>query len=155
MLPTIDSYRISAYLWAVTRQKSQPKSSANKFYVYSYNHPEPPDVQHRGASAGVEIPYVMNSLSKLPERPFVKQDFDIADTMSSYWANFAKTLNPNGAGLPEWPAVNVQSHITMQLGEDSKPIPLATDPRFDFFKRFLEGHPPICHFAEDCSINMQ
>jgi len=150
-----DSYRISAYLWAVTRQKSQPKSSANKFYVYSYNHPEPPDVQHRGASAGVEILYVMNSLSKLPERPFVKQDFDIADTMSSYWANFAKTLNPNGAGLPEWPAVNVQSHITMQLGEDSKPIPLATDPRFDFFKRFLEGHPPICHFAEDCSINMQ
>ena len=150
-----DSYRISAYLWATTRQKAQPKGSANKFWVYTYNHPEPPDAQHRGASAGVEIPYVNNSLSKLPERPFVKQDFDIAEQMSNYWANFAKTLDPNGKGLPEWPAVNANSHTTMQLGEGVKVIPLATEPRFQFFKKFLESHPPICHFAEDCSINMQ
>ena len=150
-----DSYRISAYLWATTRQKAQPKSSKNRFWVYTYNHPEPPDAQHRGASAGVEIPYVNNSLSKLPERPFVKLDFDVADQMSSYWANYAKTLDPNGKGLANWPSVDPKSHTTMQLGEDMKVIPLATEPRFQFFKKFLESHPPICHFAEDCSINMQ
>ena len=79
----------------------------------------------------------------------------LSELVSSYWANFAKNLDPNGPGLPEWPAFNSQSHMTMQLGEDSKTIPLATDARFEFFRRFLESHPPICHFGEECSINMQ
>ena len=149
-----DSYRMSVYLWAETREKAEPKGSTNKFYTYTYNHPEPPDAQKRGASAGVEIPYVMNSLSKL-DRPFVKEDYQLADMMSSYWANFAKNLDPNGKGLPVWPVFNPNSHTTMLLDVQSHPIPLTTDARFNFFKRFLESHPPICHFAEDCSINMQ
>jgi para-nitrobenzyl esterase len=48
-------------------------------------------------------------------------DYRLADQMSSYWANFVKSGNPNGAGLPHWPTYKgidgdvlyFQSHITV------------------------------------------
>jgi len=41
----------------------------------------------------------------LPGRPKVT-DVDLAmlESIINYWANFAKSEDPNGKGLPEWPA---------------------------------------------------
>ena len=38
-----------------------------------------------------------------PARPWEPRDYELADQMSSYWANFIKTGNVNGEGLPHWP----------------------------------------------------
>ncbi len=32
------------------------------------------------------------------------EDLALSDTMITYWTNFAKTHDPNAAGLPVWPA---------------------------------------------------
>ena len=52
-----------------------------------------------------ELWYTFGSLTEgvPPARPWKKWDFELADTMSSYWANFIKTGDPNGEGLPPWP----------------------------------------------------
>lgn len=55
-----------------------------------------------------ELWFVFNSLRKgIPaDRPWRDCDFKMGEIMSSYWANFMATGDPNGEGLPTWPAAN-------------------------------------------------
>ena len=60
--------------------------------------------------------------------------------VSSYWANFAATADPNGKDLPRWPPVSAGRAMTMELGEQPHAIPVAGSPaKQAFFERFLEG----------------
>jgi para-nitrobenzyl esterase len=43
----------------------------------------------------------------------------MSDLMSSYFVNFAKTGDPNGPGLPPWPAFSESSQTVMHF--DAKP----------------------------------
>jgi len=42
--------------------------------------------------------------------------------MSSYWVNFAKTGDPNGAGLPVWKPFDGAAPSVMELGEAVKAV---------------------------------
>ncbi|MCH7703793.1 MAG: carboxylesterase family protein, partial [Planctomycetes bacterium] len=44
-------------------------------------------------------------------------DRALARTMSAYWVNFATTGDPNGPGLPKWPAYEEQSEPYMVLSD--------------------------------------
>ena len=55
-----------------------------------------------------------------PARPWTEWDEILADIMSSYWANFIKTGDPNGEGLPEWPASD-ESYGWIELGDAVTP----------------------------------
>jgi para-nitrobenzyl esterase len=58
--------------------------------------------------------------------------------VSSYWVNFAKTGNPNGSALPDWPAFKVGDKSIMQLAGEMKPIPLAAPKRQQFWMDYLK-----------------
>lgn len=129
-----DQARVSTYLWAMERAKT----AKTKVFTYFWDHPLPgPDVEKYGAFHTSEVPYVFNSLAK-SDRAFTDTDRRIAEMMSSYWANFAATGDPNGKGLPQWSAVNEKTPATMETGDKTEPIPVAGDPaKFEFFKQYL------------------
>ncbi len=125
-----DRARATLYLWALDRAKT----ARTDVFTYFWTHTLPgPDADQYGAFHTSEVPYVLNTLS-MSSRPFTAKDREIADTLSSYWANFAATGNPNGKGLPPWPAVTREGPQTMEVGDAFRPIPIAGTPeRIAFF----------------------
>jgi len=95
----------------------QSKKGKDKAYLYFFTR-VPPTVEgrpSRGATHTVELFYMFNNL--LPGTPWTDVDKKLADTMSSYWVNFAATGNPNGKGLPEWPVYKEKADQAMILGD--------------------------------------
>ncbi len=84
-------------------------------------------VQHRfkGMPHAQERQYVFNTLHTSPW-PTDANDQLQADFAIAYWVNFAKTGDPNGAGLPVWPRYDVGSDHLMDFtnaGPVAKPSP--------------------------------
>jgi para-nitrobenzyl esterase len=75
-----------------------------------------------GAHHGEELPFLDNAYpsnwgSSASDKAF-------GETIRTYWANFAKTGNPNSPGLPQWPKFDPNSDYVFSLGQKIGPIPM-------------------------------
>jgi para-nitrobenzyl esterase len=123
-------FALSGYNWA----NMQSQYSDSPVYVYNFNRKVPAtgDYVKFGAFHTAEVPYVMNDLKFLKNRPLEKADYELADLMSDYWVNFIKTGNPNGKGLPEWPKYNTATNQAMVFDAKSKAEKLPGKGGLDF-----------------------
>jgi para-nitrobenzyl esterase len=60
--------------------------------------------QWPGAPHATEIPFVFDTVAAKYGKDLTPADEATARAANAYWANFAKTGDPNGPGLPHWPA---------------------------------------------------
>jgi carboxylesterase type B len=47
--------------------------------------------------------------------PVAPKDKEVAKVMNVYWTNFAKTGDPNGGGLPQWPVYNPKKNELIEF----------------------------------------
>jgi para-nitrobenzyl esterase len=106
-------------------------------YLYEFDRKPPGrDRAKYGAFHSAEVEYVFNTLD-VTDRPWEAVDQRLADDLTVYWANFAATGNPNGAGLPEWPAFDPATNLRMELGERVVPEEIVDGGRLDLLERVL------------------
>ncbi|KAA9352922.1 carboxylesterase/lipase family protein [Larkinella humicola] len=75
----------------------------------------------RGAVHSAEIEYAMGNLPKNKVYAWTPDDYKVSEVMQKYFANFVKTGNPNGSGLPNWPAINSGNSIQfMQIDVNTR-----------------------------------
>jgi para-nitrobenzyl esterase len=72
-------------------------------YRFSYVQTAMREQMRAGAPHGGEIGYVFGTLSAGRGGAPTPEDLAVSRLAQSYWVNFAKTGDPNGAGLPPWP----------------------------------------------------
>lgn len=126
---------VSMSLWAADRART----SKTKAWTYYFSRAIPwPEQPQYGAFHSSELPYVFGNL-KLMNRPWEPIDRQLSATMMAYWVNFATTGDPNGKGLPHWPAFDAKKPITLELGEKTGTRPVADMERIEFFEKFFAG----------------
>nr|WKN40351.1 carboxylesterase family protein [Tunicatimonas sp. TK19036] len=87
-----------------------------------------------GAPHAAEIPYALGNLHLVDEYAWTEGDHKASETMQAYFANFILTGNPNGTGLPQWPAAEPTDKTppVMVLDVESKAIEAPNDARYRF-----------------------
>jgi para-nitrobenzyl esterase len=122
-----DMFRDTTFAWPTWAwARLQSRTGKAKVFVYYFSHrppyPNMPQFKDWGASHGSEMSYVFGNFTGgvTPSA----DDKAVADQVSSYWVNFAKTGDPNGLGLPAWPAFADADQQVMNLNDPSKAIPV-------------------------------
>ncbi|MCA1218785.1 carboxylesterase/lipase family protein [Streptomyces sp. 8L] len=131
-----DNARVSTHLWA----RRWLAHGSGPVHTYFWTHRSPAESPPR-AGHGSEIDYVFGNLD--PARAaWTAEDRDIARIMSSYWANFARTGDPNGPGLPRWRAYDPGAPAVMEVGHGFGGAPVAEPAALDFWERFFASRQP-------------
>jgi len=100
-------------------------------FLFSYVPSSMKDRMPYGPGHGTDISYAFDNpgaggFGPAPPPP-TAEDKEVARMMNGYWVNFARTGDPNGNGLPEWPFNNSKTNEIIEFQREGKAVG-KTDP---------------------------
>ena len=137
-----DAFRDMGFAWPsyawVSLQNKTGKSPAYAAYLaqpstMSFSQ----DPRRRGVAHADDIMYLNGHFLLQGEK--YPAESAVAEIIQQYWINFAKTCNPNGKGLPYWPAFDDTKPTTMQFSNGASLIMRPNREQVDFVDRYYRA----------------
>ncbi len=106
-------------------------------YRYHFELAATPSKFHPGTFAfhSDDIEYVFGTLDTRPGWEVRPEDRTLSEQIMTYWTNFAKTGDPNGAGVPTWPKYSDDGFPLIHLNSTITSGPDALRPRYLFLQQ--------------------
>ncbi len=127
--------------WA--RLDAKPGKSKTFVYYFTEQPPRLPNARgpfapgpHGSATHVSEILYAFGHLDG--SRTWTDSDRQVADAMSSYWVQFAKSGNPNGNGLDKWPIYDGTSQTVRVFGDPPEGAQSPGEAQLAFFQSYFD-----------------
>ena len=119
----------------------QTKTGHRPAYRYYFSHRPPgPQGEQLGAFHALELAYVFGNFMIYPF-PWDDTDRKLSETIISYWTNLAKTGDPNGEGLPKWPAYNPADDNVLDFADPVTVRAHVNQAGLDFIDTYGASHP--------------
>ena len=118
----------------------QAATGASPVYRYLFTHHLPAPADVGGAYHSADIEFAFDNLEH-KDLKWRNEDKQLAKYMADYWTNFAKTGDPNGAGLPKWPVFkNAEGNKVMVLDVEPNAVAEQNRGRYEFLDQ-AAAHP--------------
>lgn len=138
-----DIFRETAFSWPSWAWANlQTKTGKSKVYMYYFDVMSPfsfggPKTKPRGAGHSMEMSYVFNTSMFGPDNRS-DEDKAISKEMHQYWLNFARTGNPNGNGLAQWPVYNPDKPKVLYIGKERKATDIPNLDKLQLMEEFFK-----------------
>jgi para-nitrobenzyl esterase len=135
-----DNFTTDQFIAFGTRQwiEAQVKTGTAPVYRYHFELPAPPSEMHpegKYAWHSDDLEYVFGTLDTRRGSTWRPEDRKLSEEMIEYWTNFARTGDPNSAGLPAWPRYDKTGEV-MHLDANSTASADTTRARYEFLSQY-------------------
>ncbi len=139
------------FVWEMRTWARAVEDAGNVAWHYFFSHappvfrlyvPDQPDLPVEGGRRGYgayhsgELAYVFGNVG-LVGIDWTDWDRELSEAISQYWVNFARTGDPNGAGLPAWPRYGRATDESIEFGSEIRAVTSVRKDKLDIFDGFF------------------
>ena len=102
--------------------------------------------KYLGAAHALEIPFIFDAFDRSPmnllyNHKNLPEAKALSKIIQGYWINFARTGDPNGSGLPEWPPFDPSGQKVQVLDTTVRTETAGMAEKCEFWENFARSHP--------------